>query len=108
LTVSQQQLNLSAVRLPISQLTLMEAGSINTRELFIRNTIANITMNKPYYKYAVDVVEDKVVCCENIKLACKRFLSDLEREDLEFREDAVDNAISFIGILKHFAGKSSG
>ncbi len=86
----------------------MEAGSINTRELFIRNTIANITMNKPYYKYAVDVVEDKVVCCENIKLACKRFLSDLEREDLEFREDAVDNAISFIGILKHFAGKSSG
>ena len=65
-------------------------------------------MNKPYYKYAVDVVEGKVVCCENIKLACKRFLSDLEREDLEFREDAVDNAISFIGILNHFAGKSSG
>lgn len=65
-------------------------------------------MNKPYYKYAVDVVEGKVVCCENIKLACKRFLSDLEREDLEFREDVVDDAIDFIGILKHFKGKSSG
>ena len=65
-------------------------------------------MNKPYYQYAVDVVEDKLVCCDNIKLACKRFLFDLKRKDLEFREDVVDEAISFIGILKHFAGKSSG
>lgn len=65
-------------------------------------------MNKPYYQYAVDVVEGKVVCCESIKLACKRFLSDLERSDLDFREDVVDNAINFIKILKHFAGKSSG
>ncbi len=65
-------------------------------------------MNKPYYKYAVDVVEGKVVCCESIKLACSRFLSDLQRDDLDFREDVVDKAISFIGILKHFAGKSSG
>lgn len=54
------------------------------------------------------MVEGKVVCCESIKLACKRFLSDLERSDLDFREDVVDNAIDFIGILKHFAGKSSG
>lgn len=65
-------------------------------------------MNKPYYQYAVDVVEGKVVCGENIKLACKRFLSDLERTDLEFREEDVDRAIDFIGILKHFKGKSSG
>jgi len=65
-------------------------------------------MNKAYYQYAVDVVEGKVVCCNNIKLACRRFLSDLKRADLEFREDVVDGAIEFIGILKHFAGKSSG
>ena len=65
-------------------------------------------MKGNYYKYAVDVVEGKIVCCENIKLAAKRFLSDLQRTDLEFREEAVERAISFIGILKHFAGKSSG
>lgn len=65
-------------------------------------------MNKPYYQYAVDVVEGKVVCGENIKLACKRFLSDLDRADLEFRMDEVDKAIDFIGIMKHFKGKSSG
>lgn len=63
---------------------------------------------KPYYKYAQDVLAGNIVSCENIKLACKRFLSDLKREDLEFREGVVDRAIDFIGTLKHFAGKSSG
>ena len=65
-------------------------------------------MDKPYYRYAQDVLAGKVVSCESIKLACKRFISDLKREDLDFREDVVDRAISFIGTLKHFAGKSSG
>jgi len=65
-------------------------------------------MDKAYYKYAVDVVEGKIVCCESIKLACKRYLADLQRDDLTFREDAVDKAISFIGTLKHFTSKASG
>lgn len=65
-------------------------------------------VNKLYYKYAVDVVNGKIVCCENIKLSCQRFLSDINRDDLVFREDVVDRAIAFIGTLKHFAGKSSG
>ena len=65
-------------------------------------------VNKSYYKYAVDVVNGKIVCCENIKLSCQRFLSDLNRSDLEFKSNVVDRAIAFIGTLKHFAGKSSG
>ena len=65
-------------------------------------------VNKSYYKYAVDVVNGKIVCCENIKLSCQRFLSDLNRDDLEFKSNVVDRAIAFIGTLKHFAGKSSG
>ena len=63
---------------------------------------------KPYYRYAEDVSSGKVVAGENIKLAVERFLSDLKRDDLEFKEDVVDNAIDFIGTLKHFTGKSSG
>lgn len=63
---------------------------------------------RAYNKYAVDVTEGKIVCCENIKLACKRYLADLKRDDLDFREDVVDRAISFIGIMKHFAGEASG
>lgn len=65
-------------------------------------------MDKAYYKYAVDVVEGNVICGDNIRLACKRYLSDLKREDLIFREDVVDRAIAFIGTLKHFTSKSSG
>jgi phage terminase large subunit-like protein len=63
---------------------------------------------KPYYKYCDDVTIGKVEVGENIKLAVARFQADLKRDDLEFREDVVDNAISFIGTLKHFTGKSSG
>ncbi len=63
---------------------------------------------KPYYRYAEDVSSGKVVVGENIKLAIRRFQTDLERDDLEFREDVVDGAIDFISTLKHFTGKSSG
>lgn len=65
-------------------------------------------MKKLYYQYAEDVVEGKVVACNSIQLACKRFISDLQRDDLDFKEDVVDRAIAFIGTLKHFAGRSSG
>ena len=65
-------------------------------------------MDKAYYKYAVDVAEGKIVCCESIKLACNRYLSDLKRDDITFREDIVDRAIQFIGTLKHFTSKASG
>lgn len=63
---------------------------------------------KPYYRYAKEVTEGGIICGDNIKLACSRFLSDLQREDLEFKEAVVDRAIGFISTLKHFAGKSSG
>lgn len=63
---------------------------------------------KKYYKYIEDVASGNVVVGENIKLAVKRFQNDLLRDDLEFREDVVDDAIDFIATLKHFTGKSSG
>lgn len=63
---------------------------------------------KPYYRYAEDVTEGRIVCGDNIKLACRRFLNDLKRPDMDFREAVVDRAIGFISTLKHFAGKSSG
>lgn len=64
--------------------------------------------DKPYYQYASDVISGKVIAGESIRLACKRFNTDLKREDLVFREDKVDRAIAFISTLKHFTGKHSG
>lgn len=61
-----------------------------------------------YYKYVEDVLSGKIVTGDTIKLACKRFQDDLQRDDLVFREDKVERAIHFISTLKHFTGKHSG
>ena len=63
---------------------------------------------KPYIKYAEDVVSGKIVAGELIKLSCQRFLNDLKRDDLVFKEDKVDRAIRFIGLFHHFKGEASG
>lgn len=61
-----------------------------------------------YKQYAEDILNNKIVAGRSIKLACQRFIDDLQREDLEFREDKVDRAIKFIGTLKHYTGKHNG
>ena len=63
---------------------------------------------KPYYQYVDNVVSGNIVVGENIRLAVQRFQRDLQRDDLDFREEVVDGAIDFISTLKHFTGKSSG
>lgn len=61
-----------------------------------------------YYRYAVEVTEGKITACDYARLACGRFLSDLERDDLEFRPECAEKGIRLIGILRHFRGKSQG
>lgn len=61
-----------------------------------------------YLQYPLDVLSGKIVVGENIKLACQRFQNDLQRDDIYLNTKVVDKAISFIGCLKHFKGKSSG
>lgn len=64
---------------------------------------------KPYYQYVEDVLNDRIIVGEYIKLACVRFKDDLANTDKwEFRENKVDRALKFISTLKHFKGKSSG
>ena len=60
-----------------------------------------------YYKYAQDVLDGKIVAGELVRLACKRFMFDLERPDLEFRAEIVDRFITFCSLIKHFKGKSA-
>lgn len=61
-----------------------------------------------YIKYANDVLNGKIVAGDTIKLACQRFLNDLQRDDLEFREDKIERAIKFIRAIKHYTGKHNG
>ena len=60
-----------------------------------------------YYKYAKGVIDGSIVAGELVRLACKRFIDDLERPDLEFRAEIVDRFITFCSLLKHFKGKSA-
>lgn len=63
---------------------------------------------KPYYKYAKDVVEGKIISGQYIKMSCQRFIDDLNNDKWDFREDKVERCLKFISTLKHFKGKSSG
>lgn len=63
---------------------------------------------KPYYKYAEQVLNDEVIVGDSIKLACKRFKNDLQRDDLMFNENKANRAIQFISTLKHYTGKHAG
>ena len=64
--------------------------------------------NKPYIQYAKDVVSKKIVSCEAIYLACKRYLSWFERDDIYFDAKDVDKKIKFISLMKHSTGQHNG
>lgn len=63
------------------------------------------------HRYALDVVGGKVLACEYVRLACQRYLSDLETctdRGFHFDEAAATRAISLIEKLKHTKGEWAG
>lgn len=57
-------------------------------------------------KYAEDVVNGTKVAGEDVVNACQRFLNDLKRDDLDFRETDPDAAVSIIeGFFVHRKGE---
>lgn len=64
--------------------------------------------DKGYYRYAADVLEGRIVTGDYVKMACRRFMADLDRADLEFRRKNADLGIEFISYLRHFRGSASG
>lgn len=63
---------------------------------------------QPYYRYAKDGVDGRIVMGELTRLACQRFLNDLKRDDLEFRTDLIEQFGQFAKIFKHFKGRGAG
>lgn len=57
-------------------------------------------------RYAEDIVSKKVLVNTDRVLTCKRFLTDLERDDLDFRSDQFDFIIDLIeGTIHHVQGE---
>lgn len=65
-------------------------------------------IDSKYTDYALDVLNDRIIACKYIKLACERYLSWLSREDLEFKGAKADKVINFCQHLKHFTGRFNG
>jgi len=59
-------------------------------------------------RYVDDVLSGKQPAPAYIRLACKRFSDDLEREDIFFHDDAADDAIKNIETLQHAKGRWQG
>lgn len=58
-------------------------------------------------QYAKDAIERKIIIGEDVVNACKRFLSDLERDDLEFRTTHADAVCAIMeGLLVHRKGET--
>lgn len=53
------------------------------------------------WEYARQVVEGEIPACRFVKLACERFLKDLERDDLVFDEVAAQRVCNFYETLPH-------
>lgn len=62
-------------------------------------------MNSNYKEYAENIINGKIPSCKYVKMACERYLSWFEREDIYFDEEGVEKVINFISKLKHFTGK---
>lgn len=60
---------------------------------------------KPYYRYALDVVEGRIVTGLYIRLACQDYLQYIDSPEYELRTKVVDRAIRFIKCLTHFKGE---
>ena len=57
-------------------------------------------------KYATDVIAGEIVAGKEVVAACKRYLDDLKREDLELRTHDPDMAINIMqGTLVHAQGE---
>lgn len=67
--------------------------------------VLNLCLDERYTKYAFDVLENKIVAGSLIKLACKRYLDFMLRDDMEFRTDAAEKPVKFISKLLHTEGQ---
>lgn len=59
-------------------------------------------------QYANDVVSGKILACQWVKLACKRFLDDINSQDYYFDEKKYNTLTTFTGVMKHYSSGAAG
>lgn len=61
---------------------------------------------KKYTRYADDVLSGKVLACDHVKAACRRYLSLFDK--YRFDAKACDRVVRFISRLRHFTSSHNG
>ena len=67
------------------------------------------TLNKAF-EYAIGVVRGDILACEDVRLACQRFLDMVERKDApyEFVPAKVEHVLKFVSFCRHVKGPDAG
>lgn len=62
------------------------------------------------FKYAISVVRGDIPACEDVQLACQRFLDGVERKDApyEFVPAKVEHVLKFVKFCRHVKGPEAG
>jgi phage terminase large subunit-like protein len=65
---------------------------------------------EPAFAYAVGVVRGDIKACEDVKLACQRFLDMVERKDApyEFVPSKAEHILKFVKFCRHVKGPEAG
>ncbi len=61
-----------------------------------------------YAAYSRGILDGSIPSGEPMRQAARRFIEWQEREDIEFRHEAVDRVVRFFGILRHFKDSFAG
>lgn len=59
-------------------------------------------------KYAEDVVSGRIIACQWVKLACQRFLDDLNSPEYYLDEKKYRTLTTFTGVMKHYSSGAAG
>jgi phage terminase large subunit-like protein len=68
------------------------------------------TLLEPAFKYATAVVRGDKLACEDVKIACQRFLDMVERKDApyEFVPNKAEHILKFAKFCRHVKGQDAG
>lgn len=62
------------------------------------------------FQYAISVTRGDIAACEDVRLACQRFLDGVERKDApyEFVAEKVEHVLKFVKFCRHVKGPEAG
>lgn len=70
--------------------------------------MTDIDTDKAYWRYCIDVLNNKITTGKYIKLACRRMKEWANRDDIYLDTEDIDRKIRFVQKLKHSEGKHAG